>query len=565
MQTDKKKILTGADSFEKIIEGDYFYVDKTLFIKELLENRGEVTLITRPRRFGKTLNMHMLGSFFSIRTPSATSLFGTGNNNLFDGLKIMEHKSIVEKHMHKYPVIFLTLKNIEESTYTASIEKFKILIRSLYRQNRYLCDGDKLDEYQMEIYRSLLTGKANEGELESSLLFLTECLHTYHNKRAIILIDEYDAPISNALMKGYYEDMIGFMRGFLGGAFKTNNYLEFGVLTGVQRISKEGLVSGFNNPKVSGIMDREFATCFGFTDEEVKASCEMLGMGDKYGEVKEWYDGYRFGGRDMYNPWSVCGYLDRGVFDNYWVNTGSVKILQDVFNLGDNNLRDEFAGLITGSPVTMSVEDGITYPIKYASDNTFWTMLLSVGYIKPCNGAKGDVFNAELVNKEVRNIFTRYAKEWFGGQNPEVFETILEFVKFLQEGDADAVSGILNNDLLNNPSCHDFIMENSYHMFIYGLLYAASGKYTVYSNPEAGKGRSDCVIKPIGKNGSAVVVEFKHVKRIAPGGMEAEAQKALNQIEEKAYIHTLLKEGYKKIFKYGIAFHKKTCAVAIDK
>ncbi|MCL2125157.1 MAG: ATP-binding protein, partial [Oscillospiraceae bacterium] len=393
---------------------------------------------------------------------------------------------------------------------------------------------------------------------------LTECLYTYYQKRVIVLLDEYDSPIDSAERKGYYPKMIDFMRGFLGSVFKTNDYLEFGVLTGVQRISKEGLFSSFNNPKIRGVMDKEFNTCFGFTEDEVKQACDMYGIGGKYEEIKNWYDGYRIGGQDMYNPWSITMYLDSEShsLENYWVNTGSVQVLQDVFHKGDDKLRDDLAGLLTGSPIEMSLADHITYPIKYASSNTFWTLLLHAGYLKPCSGARGGTFQAELVNMEVSDTFSYFAKEWLREERAALSEPIAEFVNCLLGGDGDGVSRVLNEDLLNNPSSHDFMRENSYHMFIYGMLLAVSGRYTVHSNQESGRGRSDCLVKPIDKNAAAVVVEFKHL-RSEPENLNLEAMKALEQIEEKAYIHNLKTEGYAQVHKYGIAFYKKTCEVAM--
>jgi len=552
----KKQILIGEDSFEKIVGGNYFYVDKTLFIKELLENRGAVTLITRPRRFGKTLNMSMLRYFFDVNMDSEA---------LFEGLQIMKHKDIVEKHLNRYPVIFLTLKDVDGKTYDRSIEHISGLISGIFQEKLYLYESDKLNKRQKELFNALFLRKATEVDLNSALKFLTDCLYTYHKKRVIVLLDEYDAPITNALMNGYYDDMVGFMRGFMGSVFKTNDYLEFGVLTGVQRISKESLVSGFNNPFVCGIMNKVFATCYGFTEEEVKDACEMYELNDKFDEVKKWYDGYRFGGQDMYNPWSIIRYLKEKEIDNYWVNTGSVRVLQDVFYKGDSALKNELAGLLTGAPVIMRLEDGITYPIKYVHSDTFWTMLLNAGYLKPCNGvtARAEKFGAELVNMEVKNIFSRYAEEWFKEQQPSISRTIVAFVEDLLKGDAEGVSAILNNELLNNPSCHDFKEENSYHMFIYGILLAVSGKYTVYSNVESGKGRSDCLIKPVDKEQYAVVIEFKHCRDEARD-LKDEARKGLKQIEEKAYIQHLKKEGYQRFYTYGIAFHKKKCEVAME-
>jgi len=552
----KKQILLGAESFEEIRESDFFYVDKTLFVKELLENRGKVTLITRPRRFGKTLNLSMLRSFFDI---------GVDSTALFEGLKITEYRDICDKHQNKYPVISLTLKNVEEETYANALVSIGNLISGIFQKNLYLCEGDELNEFRKKTFYRYCAGEAAEVDLRSALLFLTECLYAYHKKRVIVLLDEYDNPVDSAVRSGYYPEMIGFMRGFLGSVFKTNDYLEFGVLTGVQRIVKESLFSSFNNPLVCGVMDKEFSTCFGFTEDEVIDACGTYEIGDLYGEIKRWYDGYRFGGQDMYNPWSIVAYLKAQELDNYWVNTGSVQVLQDVYYRGDDKLRDDLAGLLTGAPITMSLEDGITYPIKYASSDTFWSLLLNAGYIKPCNGAKGDSFEAELVNREVRNVFARYARKWFDEQQPAVSGAILAFVDCLLKGDAAGVSRTLNEDLLNNPSSYDFVIENSYHMFIYGMLLALSDKYTVHSNREAGKGRPDCVIRPVDKTGSAVVVEFKHVnvKTIAPGDLEAEAQKGLAQIEDKAYLYELKREGYAQIYKYAIAFHKKSCEVAM--
>ena len=558
----KKQILIGADSFEKIIEGNYFYIDKTLFIKELLENRGKVTLITRPRRFGKTLNMSMLKSFFDIGSPSRDTC-GEGGKILFGGLKIIEHTDIVEKHMNKHPVVFLTLKNAESATYKGALEKMKFLVSAIYQQNLYLYESERLSERQKEKFHRYYLEHATEDEMEYALLFLAECLHAYHKKRIIVLLDEYDAPLTNAFMEGHYNEMLKFMRGFLGSVFKSNDFLEFGVLTGVQRIAREGLVSGFNNPLVCGIMNKEFADCFGFTEAEVINACEMYGLGGTYDEVKRWYDGYRFGGKDMYNPWSITGYLKAEEFSEYWVNTGSVAIFKDIYNKGDVSLKNAIAGLITGAPLMMYLEDGITYPVDYTNSDAFWTLLLNAGYLKPCNGAKGDRFGAELVNMEVRNLFSRYAREWFRLRQSSIAETIRIFVDCLLKGDAEGMSAALNEELLNNPSCHDYKEENSYHMFIFGMLLALSGEYAVYSNPESGKERSDCMIKPYGKERYAVVIEFKH--RGEDGkDLKQEAQKGLEQIEEKDYIHNLTREVYGRIYKYGIAFHKKNCEVAME-
>ena len=550
----RKQILIGVESFEEIIEENYFYVDKTLFIKELLENKGKATLITRPRRFGKTLNMSMLKSFFDI-TKDSTHLFGN--------LKIMEHKQMVEKHINKYPIVYFTLKDVEEKTYEQSLNRLRSMVSTIYQENLHLYESSTLNEWQKKDFHAYLDKAAAEEDLKESLRFLTACLYKYYNKKVVVLVDEYDAPINNALMKGYYPDMIEFMRGFLGGTFKSNDSVEFGVLTGVNRISKEGLMSGFNNPRVFGITNDEFATCYGFTEEEVKQACEEYGYGDRFPDVKKWYDGYRFGQvQDMYNPWSITHFLCEGKLRNFWANTGGVTILENIFFNGPDALKDDMAGLLTDIPVKMDYDEQVTYPIIYKNDSAFWTILFNAGYLKPCADSTEERFYVELVNREVKNIFARCISLWFTRQQRAIHDTILDFVGHLLNGDVEAVSRTLNEELLNNPSCHDFKEENSYHMFIYGILLAVSKDYVVLSNQESGKGRSDCIIKPDDKSKNAVIVEFKHLRQ-EPDDLMADAAKGLMQIEEKAYIHNLKKEGYRSILAYGIAFHKKSCEVAM--
>ena len=414
-----KQVMVGVESFDELIEEDYFYVDKTLLIKELMEKRGKVTLITRPRRFGKTLNMSMLKSFFDMSRD---------NNHLFSDLKIMAHGNIVEKHMGKYPVIFMTLKDVEENSFDRSVGRIRELVSEVFDSYLFVHESGILNERQRDRFHALYMGKATEPDLKSAMKFLTECLHAYYKKGTVILIDEYDAPINNALIEGYYTEMIKFMRGFLGSAFKGNNYLGFGVLTGVQRVSKEGLVSGFNNPKVCGIVDDEFSDCYGFTEEEVVAACKQYGYGDRFCDVKKWYDGYRFGDRDMYNPWSIAQFLSRGKLQNYWANTGGISVLDDMFSKGSASLKNDIAGLLTDAPIKMAYDAHITYPIEYKNDNAFWSLLLNAGYLKPCAGSSGDTFYAELVNREVKDTFRSRIDLWFRRQQGEIRTTILEFV-----------------------------------------------------------------------------------------------------------------------------------------
>ena len=549
----KKQILIGTDCFDELIENNFFYVDKTLFIKELLEKRGKATLITRPRRFGKTMNMWMLDTFFDIRRDT---------KHLFEGLKIMEHEDIINKYLNKFPTIFLSLKGVEEPTYNEVIGNVKSMISEIFQNNMYLLESDKLNDIQKQKFLKFCEEKENVSELKKSLKFLTECLYIYHQKRTIVLFDEYDVPLDNANNEGFYPKMIKFMRGFMGQLFKSNKYLEFGVLTGCIRISKEGLFSSFNNPVIRGLMDKDFSTCFGFTEEEVKESCKLYDLENKYDEVKKWYNGYRFGGIEMYNPWSIANYLQTKEFDIYWVNTGSTNTLQEMFYKGDENLRNDLAGLLTDIPIQMSLEDTFTYPIDNVSSNKFWSLFLYAGYIKPCNGAKKGKFYAELVNYEIKHVFSNYAEQWLSKIKPNISKIVVDFVSNLLKGDVEKVSEILNKNLLKTPSYHDFKVENSYHMFIFGILIAVAEEYSVVSNQESGEGRSDCMIRPYDKNKYAAVIEFKHETK-ASMSLKQIAIEGLNQIENKSYIRTLKNEGYDKIYKYSIAFYKKKCEVVM--
>ena len=563
----KKTIPIGVEFFDTLISKNLYYVDKTLFIKELLDRWSAVTLITRPRRFGKTLNMSMLECFFDVTAD---------NRSLFEGLRIMEHTDIVEQYMNKHPVVFITLKDVEAPTYDDSIFMLKDVMASTYFWHQYLLTSDKLNDGQKNDFNRVLLKNVTEADLTVSLKRLMECLYIHHgNKKAFLLIDEYDAPINYAELKGFYPQMIEFMRGFFGKSMKSNKYLEFAVITGVQRIAKEGLFSELNNLTVRGIIDDKFEECFGFTKDEVEAACEYYDVKDSLDDIEKTYDGYRFGQKSLYNPWSIVNYLDSGRLEAYWVNTGSLSILENIFSKGSFALKSDMEDLLLDIPVTMKLDQHITYPIDYDNTNLFWTLLYNAGYLKhqkdtPAGTSKA--FKAELVNLEVKESFRLCIERWMQRQ-PHGFSAALnEFLSALLGGFPERIQAALNDKLLQSLSYHDMIRENSFHMFTLGMLQMVGDEYVIRSNRESGGGRADCVMRPIDSRGkpdanrAAVVIEFKHAKpqkgrKITKAAIDGQAAEALRQIDEKGYARELAAEGYGTVYQYGIAFGGKFCVV----
>ena len=553
----KKALPIGVDLFEKMISKDYFYIDKTLFIKEILDMKSEVTLITRPRRFGKTLSMSMIQCFFDIHQKQ---------RHLFDGLAIMEHREIVEKHQNQYPVIFLSLKGIKGTTFESSLSLLMQLISSLYIKNGYLLDSDVLMEAEKAKINIYLNGKASKEELMVSLKELTGYLYAYHKKNVILVIDEYDAPVDNAEIEGFYPDMVEFMSGFFGDVLKTNEHLEFSVITGVQRITKEGLFSDLNNLKVCSSLDKWFEDSFGFTEEEVYAACNYYDMQDDMKDIKVFYDGYLFGRKEMYNPWSILNYLAERKLDAYWVNTASMGILKNIFKKGNYELKAAMEGLLMDEPVKMRLGNHITYPIRYKKSNAIWTLLLSAGYLKIKDVLSDSLipeYAVVLVNNEVKEAFRYCIWEWMGESEEAFAEGLTDFIKALTGGDAEGMGRALNEGLLYSTSYYDMVNENSFHMFILGILQVVGGTYMIRSNREEHKGRADCTMRPHDKSRAAVVIEFKHVKeKDATEDMIAlSAQEGLEQIKEKSYAEDMKVEGYTTIYEYGIAFNGKYCVV----
>ena len=553
----KKSLPIGIDLFEDMITEDYFYIDKTLFIKEILDFKSKVTLITRPRRFGKTLNMSMLKCFLDIHQEQ---------QELFAGFKIMQYQDIVKAYQNKHPVIFLSLKSIKEPTYEESMISLGKLISNLYYEYQYIYDSGILYEGQKKDFSNITMKEANPTELKYSLKELMGYLYAYHKKKVIIIIDEYDAPIDNAEIEGFYPEMVKFMRGFLGDALKTNEYLEFGVVTGVQRIAKEGLFSDLNNLSICSILDEVFTESFGFTEEEVYAACKYYDMQDDMKEIKAFYDGYLFGKKEIYNPWSILNYLKMRKLDAYWINTASMGILKNIFAKGNYELKVAMEGLLMDEPVKMRIGNHITHPIRYQKSNAIWTLLLNAGYLKirdVLSDALIPEYTAVLVNNEVKEAFRYCIWEWIS-ESEEVFaEGLTDFIKALTSGDGKGMETALNEGLLYSPSYYDMISENSFHMFILGILQVVGGTYMIRSNREEYKGRADCTMRPHDKNKAVVVIEFKHVKDkdAAEDMIVQSAIEGLKQIREKSYAADMKVEGYTTVYEYGIAFSGKYCVV----
>jgi hypothetical protein len=499
----------------------------------------------------------MLKCFFDIRGK---------DKNLFDGLEITKYKEITDKYQNTYPVIFMTLKGLKEPTFDDFITALKMSLSNLYSSHEYIYESGVLNEAQKKYFKDILLEETPVAKLKFSIKNLISYLYKYHKQKVILLIDEYDAPIDNSEMENFYGEMIKFMRGFFGDALKTNEYLEFAVITGVQRIAKEGLFSDLNNLRVCGIMNEEFSDKFGFTENEVNEACKEYGLQDNIQDIKDFYDGYKFGNKDIYNPWSILNYLEKKKLQPYWVNTGATNILKNIFAKGEMQLKYDMEGLFFDIPITMSLGNHITYPIEYTSSNSFWTLLLNAGYIKPYGDLPeyGDeIFKAVLVNKEVKRAFKSCIDDWLSDQKGMFSKGFLEFLTAITEGNTQGIETSLNQKLLLSPSYYDMVNENSYHMFLLGMLQPLGDGYIISSNREEGLGRADVTLRPKNKAKAAVIIEFKHVKgsRATKKSVMAEAQKSFKQVESQGYAAEMTAEGYTKIFKYGIAFNGKYCIV----
>lgn len=558
----KAAIPVGYEDLKEIIEQNMYYVDKSLMIKELLDTPAKVSLFTRPRRFGKTLNLSMIRRFFELELDQEGALVDHGH--LFDGLKISACGETYLAHHQQYPVINLSLKAAKQPSFEMAYGMLKKQIQEEYDRHRYVLCGNALVGKEKEQYQDILDLEDDPLLYVDALKFLSMCLVKYHKKNVIILIDEYDVPLENAWFSGFYEAMVGYIRSLLESALKTNQYLEFAVITGCLRISRESIFTGLNNLKIHSTLSPGYADCFGFTEEEVKKLLSYYELDDKYEEVRQWYDGYQFGGRDIYNPWSIINYvdtarLDRNAFPRpYWSNTSSNSIIRELVEEADFETRNEIESLIAGDTIETPVHEDITYGDIHESRDNLWNFLYFTGYLKKTGERPQEesiYLELAIPNAEIRSIYRNMILTWFDKKIQEA--DLRPLFTAIEMDDCEAFGNFVSDQLLDTISFFDYA-ENYYHGFLTGLL-KTSQKYRVLSNRESGTGRPDILMKTPSVRGGAVILELKVAASFQK--MEDACLEALAQIEDRNYEADLRAEGYSNIKKYGICFYQKECLV----
>ncbi len=560
----RMKLPIGIDGFEKLRTNDFYYVDKTLFIKELLENWGEVNLFTRPRRFGKTLNMSMLKCFFEV-----------GNSpELFGGLKIMQEKELCEKYMGKFPVISISLKSVDGRSFESASSALRTVIGNEAGRFRFLKSSDRLTKDEKEAYAQLTEVGSSQGGIytmtekvaEASLKTLSQLLHKHYGQKVILLIDEYDVPLDKAFQAGYYEEMVSLIRNLLGNALKTNDSLYFAVLTGCLRISRESIFTGLNNLKVHTISDVRYDEFFGFTNAEVDELLKFYGLSAYKDTVRDWYDGYRFGDAEVYSPWDVINYCDELLADpavppkNYWANTSGNELILRILKRADQTAKAEVEELLNGGEITKSIKQELTYQEIDDSAENVWSILYSTGYLtgRHVELADADLFRLWIPNGEIRKLFSDLVQVWFREMTRSDSARINRFCAAFPEGDVETIQEMLHDYLWDSISVRDTAVrtnmkENFYHGMLLGLL-RSQGSWLVKSNAETGEGYSDISIQTPDRIG--IVIELKYAD---DGNLEAACKEALKQIEEKKYAEGWKRRSTKKMIKYGIAFCEKEC------
>lgn len=554
------KLPVGIDQFDKLIKSGFYYVDKTRLIEQLLQNWGEVNLFTRPRRFGKTLNMSMLKSFFEIGT----------DKTLFDQLYIAANKELCEEYMGQYPVIFLSLKGVDGLNFEEAKSMLKITIRTEAQRHYELKKSEKVSEENRKLFNDILSGE--DERIEDSLRMLSQILFEHYGKKSIILIDEYDVPLDKAFQHGYYKEMVSLLRGLFGQALKTNEFLQFAVLTGCLRVSKESIFTGLNNFKVLSIADVRFDEQFGFTDEEVRKLLKDYDLEDYFSEAKEWYDGYHFGNADIYCPWDVINYVEHLRYDPeaepeaFWINSSGNDLVKRFVAKADQTTKDEIEQLIAGDVIEKKIRQDLTYDEIDQSIDNLWSVLFTTGYLTQTGRAERGIYKLMIPNKEVREVFIDQIQQWFDQTVVNDEDRMSSFYQFFAQGKAKDVQDQLTSILAETISILDTKArneekENFYHGMMLGLL-RNHRNWIVKSNVESGEGFVDILIKPEDPD-EGILIELKYSKTF--DGLEKACERAMEQVKNRRYDEALREEGRCHILAYGIAFCKKRCKVVVQK
>ena len=550
---ETRKLPIGIEDFKEIRTQGFYYVDKTLLIRDLLNGWGKVNLFTRPRRFGKTLNMSMLKAFFEIG----------GDRSLFDGLAIAEEKALCDEYMGKYPVVFVSLKNVDGLTFDDAYERVQRTIRAEVSRLSFLADSDRILEDDKRAFERFRKESETKADLYDSLYMLTKLAATHYNQKAILLIDEYDVPLDKAYQHGYYDKMLDLIRTMFGTALKTNDSLYFAVMTGCLRVSKESIFTGLNNLKVHSIADTQFDEFFGFTDHEVEVVLRDYGLQAHHAEAKEWYDGYRFGEQDVYCPWDVINYCydllasKRAKPKAYWINTSGNDMVRRLIEKSDTGTaKMEIEQLINGQSIHKTINEKLTHNEIDKDINNIWSLLFMTGYLTMVGEPDNEMYELVIPNQEVRKIYIDQVRQWFDDKAKAETSSLSALYEAFETGDAVAIKELLDKQLLTTISFYD-AQEAFYHGFLLALL-NTSVDWRVTSNAETGKGRSDIKVERVDSK-LGFVVEVKDVKDASK--LDSACEMAIRQIEEKDYTATLRRYRIKDIWIYGIAFCDKECKV----
>jgi hypothetical protein len=561
------KLPVGIEDFQEIRRNGFYYIDKTGLIEQLLDSWGKVNLFTRPRRFGKSLNMSMLRYFFEIGTDMT----------LFNGLHIMQRKDLCDEYMGRFPVVFLTLKGVDGLTFEKATNKLIKIVALEAERFIFLKNSDKLTDNEKQRYCALVKmqdGKyaMDEDTLESALQTLSELLYRHYGQKVVILVDEYDVPLDKAYQNGYYKEMVSMIRSLFGEALKTNEFLQFAVLTGCLRVSRESIFTGLNNFKIFSITDARFNEQFGFTEDEVGKMLKDYHLEEHLAEMKEWYDGYHFGDADIYCPWDVINRVD-DLCDTpeakpkcYWINSSGNALVKRFVSIANRTTQDEIEHLIAGEPIEKSVRLDLTYDEIDKSIDNIWSVLFTTGYLTQADMTEQGAYKLVIPNKEVRTVYISQIQEWFKQKIADNTEQMAHFWKAIEDGNAEIIEQYLNQTLSNTISVFDtkapeMEKENSYHTFLAGML-TGNTDWVVKSNVEAGEGFADIIIKPQNPD-DGIIFELKCSKEAS--GLDKACERAIKQIGDRRYLEYLKNDGRHNMIFYGIAFYKKRCKVVVEK